>query len=100
MQEFSDLENLQFVKNTKFSKFSNLAGIGEPMVPDLDMAGCFRKYLPHSLYASFASLSLYTTFFSIFHHNFIILLASIEIWESIGFEKCDKVQRGGTDGVH
>jgi hypothetical protein len=71
MQEFSDLENLQFVRNTKFSKFSQnfyyrdlrpkkkllqftqritkkkLAGNGEPMVPDLDMAGCFRKYLPY-----------------------------------------------------
>jgi hypothetical protein len=73
MQEFSNFENLQFVKNTKFSKFSqnlsfyyrdlrpkikllqfiqritkiNLAGIGEPMVPDRDMAGCFRKYLPY-----------------------------------------------------
>jgi hypothetical protein len=58
MQEFPDFENLQFVKNTKFSKFSKklsfyfrekfrekllqftqkitnkiLAGIGEPMVP-------------------------------------------------------------------
>jgi hypothetical protein len=59
MQEFSDFENLQFVRNTKFSKSSqnlnfyyrdlrpkkkllqftqkitkkNLAGIGEPMVP-------------------------------------------------------------------
>jgi hypothetical protein len=72
MQEFSNFENLQFVKNTKFSKFSenlsfyyrdlrpkkkllqftqritkkNLAGIGEPMVPDREMTGCFRKYLP------------------------------------------------------
>jgi hypothetical protein len=59
MPEYSNFENLQFVKNTKFSKFSqilsfhyrdlrpkkkllqftqritkkNLAGIGEPMVP-------------------------------------------------------------------
>jgi hypothetical protein len=23
-----------------------MAGIGEPMVPNRDMAGCFRKYLP------------------------------------------------------
>jgi hypothetical protein len=76
MQEFSNFENFQFVKNTKFSKFSqnlsfyyrvlrtkkkllqftqritkeNLAGIGEPMVPDRDMAGCFRKYLPQYKY--------------------------------------------------
>jgi hypothetical protein len=68
------VSNLQFVKNTKFSKFSQnlsfyyrdlrpkkkmlqvtqritrkkLAGIGEPMamVPDREMTGCFRKYLP------------------------------------------------------
>jgi hypothetical protein len=72
MQDYSNFENLQFVKNTKFSKFSqnlsfyyrdlrpkkkmlqftqritkkNLAGIGEPMVPDRGMTGCFRKYLP------------------------------------------------------
>jgi hypothetical protein len=61
--------NLQFVKNTTFSKFSQnlsfyfraqrkscyklhkesqtkLAAIGEPMVPNRYMAGCFRKYLP------------------------------------------------------
>jgi hypothetical protein len=76
MQEFSNFENLQFVKNTKFSKFSQnlnfyyrdlrpkkkllqfaqritkffLAGIGEPMVPDREMAGCFRKYLPHTFF--------------------------------------------------
>jgi hypothetical protein len=75
MQEFSNFENLQFVKNTKFSKFSqnlsfyyrdlrpkkkllqftqritkkNLAGIGEPIVPDWEMTGCFRKYLPKGL---------------------------------------------------
>jgi hypothetical protein len=74
MQEFPDFENLQFVKNTKFSKFSQnfcfyyrdlrpkkkllhftqritkkkLAEIEEPMVPDRDMAGCFRKYLPNT----------------------------------------------------
>jgi hypothetical protein len=73
MQEFSNFENLQFVKNTNFSKFSqnfsfyyrdlrpkkkllqltqritkkNLAEIGEPMVSDRDMAGCFCKYLPY-----------------------------------------------------
>jgi hypothetical protein len=72
MQEFSNFKNLQFVKNTNFSKFSqnfrfnyrdlrpkkklpqftqkitkkNLAGIGEPMVPNREMTGCFRKYLP------------------------------------------------------
>jgi hypothetical protein len=69
MQENSNFENLQFGKNTKFSKFSQnlsfyyrdlrpkkkllqfsqritLAGIGEPMVPDREMTGCFRKYLP------------------------------------------------------
>jgi hypothetical protein len=75
MQEFSNFKNLQSVENTKFSKFSQslsfyyidfqsvkkkkkllqftqiytnifLAGIGEHMVPDREMAGCFRKYLP------------------------------------------------------
>jgi hypothetical protein len=72
MQEFFNFENLQFVKNTKFSKFSQnlsfyyrdlrpkkkllqftqritkifLAGNGEPVVPDREMTGCFRKYLP------------------------------------------------------
>jgi hypothetical protein len=69
MQEFPNFENLQIVKNTKFSQNmsfyyrdlrpkkkllqftqrltkKNLPGIGEPMVPDRDMAGCFRKYLP------------------------------------------------------
>jgi hypothetical protein len=72
MQEFSNFENFQLVKNTKFSKFSQnlsfyyrdvrpkkkllqftqriakkkkLAGIGEPMVPDREMTGCFQ-YLP------------------------------------------------------
>jgi hypothetical protein len=72
MQKFLNLKNLQYVKNTKFSKFSqNLsffqetltckekiatnyiknhkkycAGIGEPIVPNRDMTRCFRKYLP------------------------------------------------------
>jgi hypothetical protein len=70
MQEFPNFQSLQFVKKTTFSKFSqnlsfyfrdlrpkkkllqitqritkkSLAGIGE--VPNRDMAGCFRKYLP------------------------------------------------------
>jgi hypothetical protein len=34
---------LQFIQ--RITK-KNLAEIGEPMVPDRDMAGCFRKYLP------------------------------------------------------
>jgi hypothetical protein len=69
--EFSSFKNLRFVKNTKFSQNlsfyyrelrpkkkllnfkqritkKNLARIGEPMVPDRDMAGCFCKYLPLS----------------------------------------------------
>jgi hypothetical protein len=69
MQEFSNFKYFQFVKNTKFSKFSKnlsfyyralrpkkkllqfaqkitkkkLAGIGEPMVPDREMAGCLPQ---------------------------------------------------------
>jgi hypothetical protein len=34
---------LQF--NQRITK-KKLAGIGEPMVPDREMTGCFRKYLP------------------------------------------------------
>jgi hypothetical protein len=76
MQEFSNFENFQFVKNTKFSKFSqNLSFYyrdlrpkkkllqftqritkkiwleSENMVPDREIAGCFRKYLPCSFVA-------------------------------------------------
>jgi hypothetical protein len=50
LQEFLNFQNIQFVKNTTFheSPKKKLAGIGEPMVPNRDMAGCFRKYLPYS----------------------------------------------------